>query len=1137
MKDLKKKIFHSSQFQSLKSFKERESYCLTGVNGSLTSFILEYISQNVNPKVFLISSEKDRINNLKDDLDTISSSENVSIIQTGEPDDEEQISKSLTLLSEDDSFIIICNSKELSKKFIAKDKFVVSIIELGKEKDFPFNDLIAKLSAFHYTRKDFVEEVGDFSVRGGIIDIYPESLSTPVRVEFFGDTVESIREFDITTQRSLKEISSVKFGMNLSTQTDEDENYKPDSSIFEYISNDTLIVLDNPEVTLAEVEDLSFMDMHQICLITQFENLNVLESQNLLPTGQNFILENFSSKPQPDFHSNLRHFYSNICNYQRDGYDVYILSSDEVQAERFESLLEDFKDEEIFNRDTQIHSVNFDEDNEEDNYKKESSASLDISRVKFLSDSLHEGFIFNDANTVVYTEHQVFGRYFRQFKKRKHKFKGLTFNELKELTYGDYIVHRDFGIGKFEGLKKIKVGSNEQEAVKLTYDAGDTVFVNLNYIHLIKKYSSTEGYVPKLTSLGGGEWDKLKLRAKKKVQDIARDLILLYAKRKSEQGFSFSQDTHWQRELEANFMYEDTPDQYKATVDVKNDMQSQSPMDRLVCGDVGFGKTEVAVRAAFKAVLDNKQVAVLVPTTILAVQHYNTFRDRLSPFAVEVAVLTRFQTKKEQKEILEKLAEGKINIIIGTHRILSKDIQFKDIGLLIIDEEQRFGVKAKEKIRSIQPNIDTLTLTATPIPRTMNFSLLGARDLSIINTPPKNRKPIHTEIIKMDWDKLHEIMSYELKRGGQIYFVNDTIERLYTLADKIRHEIPHAKPSIAHGQMEAHQLEDAVINFIEKKTNVLVCTKIIESGLDIPNVNTIIINNADRYGLSELYQLRGRVGRSETQAFAYLISSGKLTKTAIKRLQAIEEFTELGSGINLSMRDMEIRGVGNLLGKEQSGFVQQIGFELFMSIIDEAVSELKENEFSELFREFGDKDKAIEQDEKKDETQKLGKKIEKKPSLVTIKRDPTVIENDLNALIPKDYIENDTERLNIYRKLYEASFEEELKEIRAELIDRFGEFLEDVENLFELVRLKIKATNLGLEKISIQDNLISLYFPKDKEHPIFQGEYFTNLIDRISKDNTKKFNISGAKDQLIIEKETNSVKDIDRLKELDNILN
>lgn len=1134
MKDLKKKIFGSVQFQSLKKFKERESFCLTGVTGSLTSFILEYISQNVNPKIFVISSEKERINNLKDDLDTISSSDNISIIQTGELDDEEQISKSLTLLSEGKEYIILCNSKELSKKFIDKDKFKTSIIELVKDMDFAFNDLISKLSAFNYTRKDFVEEAGDFSVRGGIIDIYPESLSTPMRVEFFGDTIESIREFDITTQRSLKDVNSVKFGMNLTTQDEEDENYKPDSSIFEYVDDDTLIVIDSPEITFAEIEDLSLLNIHQVCIITQFENLNVLESQNLVPTGQNFVMHSFNTKSQPDFYSNLRHFYTNICNYQRDGYDVYILSSDEVQAERFKLLLEDFKDEEIFNKDAEIHSNKTDED-EEREHSSGSLSSLNIDKVKFIDDSLHEGFIFNSAEIVVYTEHQVFGRYFRQFKKRKHKFKGLTFNELKELTYGDYIVHRDFGIGKFEGLKKIKVGNNEQEVVKLTYEGGDNVFVNLNYIHLIKKYSSTESYVPKLTSLGGGEWDKLKLRAKKKVQDIARDLILLYAKRKSEQGFSFSPDTHWQRELEANFMYEDTPDQYKATVDVKNDMESQSPMDRLICGDVGFGKTEVAVRAAFKAVLDNKQVAVLVPTTILAVQHYNTFRDRLAPFAVEVGVLTRFQSKKEQKEILEKLVNGKINIIIGTHRILSKDINFKDIGLLIIDEEQRFGVKAKEKLRSIQPNIDTLTLTATPIPRTMNFSLLGARDLSIINTPPKNRKPIHTEIIKMDWSRIHEIMSYELKRGGQVYFVNDTIERLYTLADKIRHEVPYAKPAIAHGQMDPNELEDTVINFIEKKTNVLVCTKIIESGLDIPNVNTIIINNADRYGLSELYQLRGRVGRSETQAFAYLISSGKLTKTAIKRLQAIEEFTELGSGINLSMRDMEIRGVGNLLGKEQSGFVQQIGFELFMSIIDEAVSELKENEFSELFKEFGDKDKDVKEGDKKlTETSKESK--EKKPSLVTIKADPTVIENDLNALIPKDYIENDTERLNIYRKLYESATEEELKEIRAELIDRFGEFLEDVENLFELVRLKIKATNLGLEKISIQDNLISIYFPKNKEHVIYQSEYFTNLIDRISKDKTKKFNISGSKDQLVIEKEMESVKDVDRLRELDEAL-
>ncbi len=588
---------------------------------------------------------------------------------------------------------------------------------------------------------------------------------------------------------------------------------------------------------------------------------------------------------------------------------------------------------------------------------------------------------------------------------------------MKELKRGDYIVHRDYGIGIFSGLKKIKIANSEQEVIKLSYSDGDKVFVSLNYVNLIKKYSGNEGYTPKLTRLGGGEWDKLKERTKKKVKDIARDLIILYAKRKSEKGFAYSEDTHWQRELEASFMFEDTPDQITATEDVKVDMQSENPMDRLVCGDVGFGKTEIAVRGAFKAVLDNKQVAILVPTTILAFQHYNTFRDRLSPFAVEVGLLTRMQSKQEQKETLEKLEEGKVNIIIGTHRILSNDLKFKDLGLLIIDEEQRFGVKAKEKLKALKPNIDTLTLTATPIPRTLNFSLLGARDLSVINTPPKNRKPILTEIINLDWNSVKEIIEKEIQRKGQIYFVNDKVSNLEKLYDKLKSLVPRLRVGIAHGQMSGRELEDVVIDFIEKRIDVLLCTKIIESGLDIANVNTIVINNANMYGLAELYQLRGRVGRSDAQAYAYFISppAGKLTKTAIRRLQAIEEYTELGSGFNLAMRDMEIRGVGNLLGREQSGFVQQIGFEMYIDIIDEAVAELKENEFKDLFKD----EKSLK---------KISDKVQAKSEEMF-----TVIENDINAYIPQEYIENDSERLNIYKRLYDLKKTTDLESIKDEL--------------------------------------------------------------------------------------------------------
>lgn len=571
-------------------------------------------------------------------------------------------------------------------------------------------------------------------------------------------------------------------------------------------------------------------------------------------------------------------------------------------------------------------------------------------------------------------------------------------------------------------------------------------------------------------------------------------------KRKSSPGFKFSADTHWQRELEASFMYEDTPDQIKATYEIKEDMESPHPMDRLVCGDVGFGKTEVAVRAAFKAVLDNKQVAVLVPTTILAKQHFNTFRDRLSPFAVEIGVITRLEKKADQLESIRRVASGKINILIGTHRILSKDITFKDLGLLIIDEEQRFGVKAKEILRTLKPNVDTLTLTATPIPRTLNFSLLGARDLSIINTPPKNRKPIITDIITLDWEEIGRIIKDELRRNGQVYFVNDKIERMYTLAEKLKSIVPTAKISIAHGQMEARKLEDVIINFIEKKINVLVCTKIIESGLDIPNVNTIIINEAQNFGLAELYQLRGRVGRSDQQAFAYLISrEGTLTRSAIRRLQSIEEFTELGSGINLAMRDMEIRGVGNLLGQQQSGFVQQMGFELFMNIIDEAVDELKTTEFSELFKD-----------------DKLFKDKISLDSSTQSKREPTIIENDLTALIPTEYIQNDTERLNIYKRLYEATSTESVDLIATELKDRFGNYLDDIENLLDLVKLRIKATNTGFEKILISGRKAFIFFPENNESEAYKSTFLDTVLNEISINKSGKFLIENDRKRLII---------------------
>jgi transcription-repair coupling factor (superfamily II helicase) len=633
--------------------------------------------------------------------------------------------------------------------------------------------------------------------------------------------------------------------------------------------------------------------------------------------------------------------------------------------------------------------------------------------------------------------------------------------ELQALKRGDYVVHTDFGVGKFDRLEKIRVGNIEQEVMKLLYAENDILYVNVNHLNGVEKYSSKEGHVPKLSRLGSGEWDRLKDRAKKRIKDIARDLISLYAARKKESGVAFSPDAHWQKELEASFIYEDTPDQARATLELKQDMEHESPMDRLICGDVGFGKTEVAVRAAFKAVMDGKQVALLVPTTILALQHHGTFIDRLSKYPVNVEMLSRFRSRKEQAAILEGLTAGKIDIVIGTHRLLSKDVRFKDLGLLIIDEEHRFGVEAKEKLRKLRTNVDTLTLTATPIPRTLHFSLIGARDLSVINTPPRNRLPIITEIAEFDARLIRDAILKEIHRGGQVYFVHDNVHRIDDMCTYLEEDIPEARFRVAHGQMRSTQLERVMLAFLEKKFDVLVCTKIIESGLDISNVNTIVINRADRFGMAELYQLRGRVGRSSVQAYAYLVVPpiSSLPKTTIRRLQAVEEFTELGSGFNLAMRDLEIRGTGNLLGAEQSGFITEMGLEMYERVLEEAVEELKEQEFQKLFE---------------------GARAE-----VRSKKTETTIESDLEAYIPDFYVESDTERLDIYRRLSRTSSEAEIERIREELRDRFGEYPEEVDNLLRIVELRLLASHAGFPQVSLKGDKLVITLPDESDHQFY----------------------------------------------------
>jgi transcription-repair coupling factor (superfamily II helicase) len=621
-------------------------------------------------------------------------------------------------------------------------------------------------------------------------------------------------------------------------------------------------------------------------------------------------------------------------------------------------------------------------------------------------------------------------------------------------------------------MKRISVGGAEQEVVKILYDARDTLFVNLNYVGKLQKYSSREGHVPALSRLGSAEWEKLKNRAKKKVKDIARELIGLYARRKKSQGFAFSPDSPWQKELEASFMYEDTFDQAKATMDVKKDMEEPHPMDRLICGDVGFGKTEVAVRAAFKAVLDGKQVAVLVPTTILAMQHFNTFRDRLARYGVHLDVLSRFRTKSDQGGIIGRLGEGGIDIVIGTHRILSRDVAFRNIGLLIVDEEHRFGVAAKERIRQMKTEVDTLSLTATPIPRTLHFSLMGARDLSVIATPPRNRLPVITEILQWNDDVIRDAVQKELQRGGQAYFVHDRVQSMDDVAGRLQAILPGVRLRSAHGQMPAHALEEVMMAFMEKRCDILVATKIIESGLDIPNVNTIFINRADRFGMAELYQLRGRVGRSNAQAYAYLLTPpvSSLPRPTVQRLQAVEEFTELGSGFNLAMRDLEIRGAGNLLGAEQSGFIENMGFETYTRVLEDAVRELKEEEFKGLFE---------------------------KESGFRAQQREAVVETDLSAFIPESYLQSEEERLAVYRRLYALSSNEQLEEVQNEMQDRFGRFPAEIQNLFGMVRLRLAAVRIGFRKLSVKGNQFEADFPPDSDTGFYEGGTFQRIMSMV----------------------------------------
>jgi transcription-repair coupling factor (superfamily II helicase) len=1068
---------------------------VNGVNGSLMAFVAAHLFTVRQSQMLLIVSDKDRAEQLRDDCSLLLDESSIHLFVSGPAhtakllDMSAPISQVETLraLSRHENVLVISSAEALTALLPQPEKFLERSIELEINKEYSFEQLIQKLAGFGFEKKDFVEEYGDFAVRGGILDIFPFVGDNPIRFEFWGDSIESIREFDVISQRSIRELQIASVVAPLfSDAADEKESR---ISFFDYLSRNALLFLDEPLLIEKEIDELFQEGYTNLfdwkTLGTQMKDFPKIV-HSTISNSQIPISLSFQAHPQPPMGGSIKRLIEQVQKLSDQDNTVYLTCDTKEEGERLSELVEEeitapeSQNTEIRNQDVELRDNEGNEfivDNKLFEISPLHSPGLNLSSsipYTLLQEALHSGFIYPAAKIAIFTEHEIFGRLKRRGTTKRKKFKGFTQKELQQLKRGDFVVHQDYGIGRFAGLQKIKVRSVEAEVMKLVYEEDDSLYVNLNFINRVEKYSSQEGHTPKLNKLGGADWSRLKSRARKKIKDIARDLIKLYARRKHEQGFAFAPDTHWQKEMEASFLYEDTPDQEKSTLDVKQDMEQVSPMDRLICGDVGFGKTEVAVRATFKAVMNGKQVAVLVPTTILAHQHFKTFLDRVGRYSVRVESLTRFRAKNVQKEILQALQEGKVDILIGTHRLLSKDVVFKDLGLLIIDEEQRFGVAAKEKLRQLRANVDTLTLTATPIPRTLQFSLMGARDLSLINTPPRNRIPIQTEIVQFDPQLIREAIMKELHRGGQVYFVHDRVQNIGIIQSMLEEHVPKARFHVAHGQMKGHELEKAMMDFLERKYDVLLCTKIIESGIDIPSVNTIIINRADRFGLAELYQLRGRVGRSNIQAYAYLLTPplSILPRITLRRLQAIQEFTELGSGFNLAMRDLEIRGAGNLLGGEQSGFILEMGFEMYQRVVEEAVAELKDEEFKELGEE------------------ETGKR---KREMVE-----TVIETDIEALIPDIYIEHDSERLDIYRRLYRCVSHEEVQSMRGELQDRFGEYPVEVEHLFRLIELKITAAKIGFLKVELNDELLMLHFPPAEDKIFYEGEDapFQKIIGR-----------------------------------------
>jgi len=1047
---------------------------LKGLVGSSLSFVLAAAFKKADAPFLLIFNDKEEAAYYLNDLELIIGEKDVLFYpgsyrrpyQIEETDNANVLLRAEVLNrinSRKQPAIIVTYPDALFEKVVTRKELDKNTLKIQLEDTLSLDFLNEVLFEYKFKRVDFVTQPGEFSVRGGIVDVFSFSHDEPYRLEFFGDEVDSIRTFDVETQLSTEKVKKISIIPNVANKF-LTEKRQP---FLSYISEKTIVFAKNTSLLFSRLDD--FYEKAQEAFAKLSKDIKHAEPEELFLTSSAFrkqlqsfgvisatlndhngndlstALEvTFDTAPQPSFNKKFDLLVQNLNEFHSAGFDNYICCASGQQAKRFNDIFEEI------------------------------SEKVPYKTIVF---PLHQGFVAKDLKLVCYTDHQIFERYHKFHLKNGYaKKQAITLKELNKLEIGDYVTHIDHGIGKFGGLQKIDVEGKKQEAIKLMYGERDILYVSIHSLHKISKFNGKDGAPPKIYKLGSGAWKKVKDKTKARVKKIAFDLIKVYAKRRLEKGFQYHPDSYLQNELEASFIYEDTPDQSKATEDIKQDMESERPMDRLICGDVGFGKTEVAIRAAFKAVDNGKQVAVLVPTTILAFQHHRTFTERLADMPVRVDYLNRFRTAKERKETLQDLEAGKVDILIGTHQLVNKNVKFKDLGLLIVDEEQKFGVAVKDKLKAIKENVDVLTLTATPIPRTLQFSLMAARDLSVITTPPPNRYPIESTVISFNEETIRDAIAYEIERGGQIFFIHNRIENIKEVAGMIQRLVPDAKVGIGHGQMEGKKLETLMLSFINGEFDVLVSTTIVESGLDVTNANTIFINNANNFGLSDLHQMRGRVGRSNKKAFCYFITPPyeAMTNDARKRIEALEQFTALGSGFNIAMKDLEIRGAGDLLGGEQSGFMNEIGFETYQKILAEAIAELKDNEFKDLYEEVeGHKEKIFVKD--------------------------TQIDSDFELLFPDAYINNITERLNLYTELNQVKDEAGLQKFESDLVDRFGELPTEAGDLLNSVRIKWIANGIGIEKIVMKQGKLIGYFIADQQSEFYQTAVFTKVLQFVQK--------------------------------------